>query len=71
MIKQLRWIEAWIESNDYQYVLLLRHFEDGSYELMDPQEKHVIVEVFQSYDEAIDWLVSDEYWRIGKYSFED
>lgn len=65
------WLEAWIESGYYSYVLLLQYFEDGRFEVTDPQEKHRVIGIFQTYEEAYNWLREDEFERIGRYSTID
>jgi hypothetical protein len=62
MIKHLQWVEVWIDSaSGGDYVLILRSLADGSLEVIDPQDKSKVVNIFDSYDEATHWLNEDEY----------
>jgi len=56
------WIEVWIDTYDiYNYVLILRGYENGSIELYDPQKGRGSESTFASYEEAYFWLREDEY----------
>lgn len=71
MEKQPKWIEVWIETNDYRFLLVLKCYSDNRIELTDPQAGHSIIETFSAYDDANIWLIDDEYSKIGRFSLED
>ncbi|GAC1352422.1 MAG: hypothetical protein NVS3B20_09930 [Polyangiales bacterium] len=68
--RQILWVEAWIETTRYSYVLLLQNVEER-FQIVDPQKNGAIIEVFDSYDDAQNWLHEDEYDQIeGRYALE-
>jgi len=60
-MKRPKWIEVWIDSSSGEYVLLLRGFEDGRMEVVDPQEQYRVIEAFNDYADATLWMNEDEY----------
>ena len=67
MNRDIKWIEAWIDSVAAEYVLLVRE-NAGRIEIVDPQKAGRIMESFDSYDDALHWLSEDEYDQIkGRY----
>jgi hypothetical protein len=63
-ISQAEWVEVWISYIYYNYVLLLYGFKDGTLKIYDPQEKHIINEIFSTYYDADLWFGDDEFTRI-------
>lgn len=63
-LSQAEWVEVWISYIYYDYVLLLYGFKDGTLKIYDPQEKHIINEIFSTYYDADLWFGDDEFTRI-------
>jgi hypothetical protein len=62
MSTQIRWIEVWVDdSSRGEYLLVLQGLEDGSLEVVDPQEGRQVVATFAGYSAAAHWLREDEY----------
>ena len=67
----MKWVEAWIDSAEGAYVLLVRETSVGMIEIVDPLKGNSIIQVFSSYEEALHWLNEDEYDLIeGRYLFD-
>ena len=66
MAFDVKWIQVWADSADLGfYLLTLRAMADGTFELIDPQKGGERVERFSSKQDAVDWLVEDEYQLVG------
>lgn len=76
MESKVIWIEIWLDEStlrySYPYFLLLRAYDNGSFETRDPQKGYALGKKFNSYEEAILDLEEDEYERIeGRRLLED
>ena len=65
------WYEVWAdEGHDVPYLLMLRPLADG-FEILDPREGNRRIFEAKSYEEASDWLLEDEFVRVGKKELDD
>jgi hypothetical protein len=65
------WYEVWAdETHEVPYLLLLRPTENG-FEIRDPAEGNRKVFEATTYEAASDWLLEDEFVRVGKKEVDD
>lgn len=63
MNEEFKWIEVWVDSCSFEYVLILKALESGLYEIYDPVKKSTLIR-FNKLEEAMYWLGEDEYERV-------
>lgn len=57
-----RWVEVWIdEPSRGEYLLLVRGYDDGTVEIIDPRKDEGAFKTFENYAFARDWLTEEEY----------
>jgi hypothetical protein len=72
MRRRVKWAEVWADyANLGGYLLTLRAYDDGSFEILDPQKGGEVVETFSSHDDAMHWLSEDEYDLVGRLSADE
>ena len=72
MAGDVKWIQVWEDRAELGlYLLTLRAFTDGSFELIDPQGGGEVIERFYSQEEAVCWLEEDEYGLVGGLAQSD
>lgn len=59
------WVEVWIDSEEGDSLLVVKSSQDGGLEIVDPQEKNKLVAQFGAYEDAVHWLVSDQYMLVS------
>lgn len=55
-------LEAWIDPlQSPPYVLLLLGDKNGNCRILDPKEGYILIKSCENYNEALLWLLEDEY----------
>jgi hypothetical protein len=66
-----QWYEVWAyEGLDVPYLLLLRP-NSSSFEIIDPKLGNRIVFESPSYEDAVNWLLEDEFEKVGRKMIEE
>lgn len=65
------WFEVWFDlSYQGDRLLTVRGYSDGHVVITDPQAGNVLVEAFDTYEEARVWLGDEEYFEVrGRYRY--
>lgn len=61
-MRTVKWVEVWVETaSGGLNIYTLRELSTGEFQVLDPQHGNRIVETFDNYDDAANWLGEDEY----------